>query len=166
MKLNANNTIIGRTTAMSQPHWIKYNIFVYKKGATGASADAAKGDDGHVTSTKKLSDKAPDLLGLKVKKSKVVEKAEYFKIFRYEKGITLISLEQAKDTAAELEAKAAQLSAASEQLAGQIAAVEAAGADEQTLAQLRAQKEQVDAGLARAQEGLVQAQAAQQESGK
>ncbi len=72
-------------------------------------------------------------------------------------------LEQAKDTAAELEAKAAQLSAASEQLAGQIAAVEAAGADEQTLAQLRAQKEQVDAGLARAQEGLVQAQAAQQE---
>ncbi|WP_027869345.1 hypothetical protein [Eubacterium sp. AB3007] len=99
IKLNANNTIIGRTTAMSQPHWIKYNIFVYKKGATGASADAAKGDDGHLTSTKKLSDKAPDLLGLKVKKGKVVEKAEYFKIFRYEKGITLISLDQAKDTA-------------------------------------------------------------------
>jgi hypothetical protein len=72
---------------------------VYKKGATGASADAAKGDDGHVTSTRKLSDKAPDLLGPKVKKGKVVEKAENFKIFRYEKGITLISLDQAKDTA-------------------------------------------------------------------
>jgi putative ABC transport system permease protein len=72
-------------------------------------------------------------------------------------------LDQARVTAAELEGQVAQLGAASEQLAAQIAAAEAAGADEETLAQLRAQKDQVDAGLAQAQEGLGQAQAAQQE---
>lgn len=99
VKLNANNTIIGRTTAMSQPHWVKYTIFVYKAGATGKLGKTAKGDDGHLTSTKKLSDKAPDLMGLKFEGKTKVKYSKLFKIFRYEQGITLISIDQTKGTA-------------------------------------------------------------------
>lgn len=100
VKLNANNTIIGRTTAMSQPHWIKYNIFIYKAGANAGRKGAA-GTDGHVTNTKKLTDKAPDLLGLKVEKVDKIEHAKLFRIYHYEKGITLISIDQSSGTALE-----------------------------------------------------------------
>lgn len=101
VKLNANNTIIGRTTAMSQPHWIKYNIYIYKKGADGGKngKTAEDGDDGHTTQTKKLSSKAPDLMGLEFDKEIKVEHAKYFKIYKYEQGITLIEVDQASDTA-------------------------------------------------------------------
>lgn len=100
VKMNANNTIIGRTTAMSQPHWIQYTIFIYKKGASaGKNGSSADGDDGHVTTTKKLSSKAPDLMGLEFKEEVKVENAKYFKIYKYEQGITLIEIDQASDTA-------------------------------------------------------------------
>jgi len=101
VKLNANNTIIGRTTAMSQPHWVKYRIFIYKKGADAKSGskDSAEGDDGHLTSTKKLSEKAPDLLGLEFKEAVEVKYAKYFKIFKYEQGIILISVDETSKTA-------------------------------------------------------------------
>lgn len=101
VKLNANNTIIGRTTAMSQPHWVKYRIFIYKKGAGAgkSNSNSEAGDDGHVTTTKKLSSKAPDLMGLEFKEEVKVENAEYFKIYKYEQGITLIEVDQASDTA-------------------------------------------------------------------
>ena len=108
VKLNANNTIIGRTTAMSQPHWIKYTIFIYKKGATDGGKtgkSAEKGDDDHVTNTKKLSSEAPDLMGLEFKEEVKVENAKYFKIYRYEQGITLIEIDQAQDTALYTEEK-------------------------------------------------------------
>ncbi|MBQ9015927.1 MAG: hypothetical protein IJ109_07360 [Firmicutes bacterium] len=113
VKLNANNTIIGRTTAMSQPHWVKYNIFIYKAGA-GAGRKAAAGTDGHVTNTKKLTDKAPDLLGLKVKGTENVKYAKYFKIFRYENDITLVSIDQGTDTALEKKETAGKDAAASD----------------------------------------------------
>lgn len=101
VKLNANNTIIGRTTAMSQPHWVKYNIYIYKRGAgtSKSGKTTAEGDDGHVTHTKKLSSKAPDLMGLEFKEEVEVEHAKYFKIYKYEQGITLIEVDQASDTA-------------------------------------------------------------------
>ncbi|MBR3147196.1 MAG: hypothetical protein IKF54_03520 [Eubacterium sp.] len=104
VKLNANNTIIGRTTAMSQPHWVKYSIFIYKKGAGAGAGKSGKtaseeGDDGHMTSTKKLSSKAPDLMGLEFKEEVEVKYAKYFKIYKYEQDITLIEVDQASDTA-------------------------------------------------------------------
>ncbi len=100
VKLNANNTIIGRTTAMSQPHWIKYTIFIYKAGATaGKGSGSGAGTDGHVTNTKELTKEAPDLLGLKAEGAVDVKYATKFKIFKYEKGITLIALDQASGTA-------------------------------------------------------------------
>ena len=100
VKLNANNTIIGRTTAMSQPHWVRYTIYIYKKGAgAGKNSNTEEGDDGHVTHTKKLSKKAPDLMGLEFKEEIKVENAELFKIYKYEKDIILIEVDQATDTA-------------------------------------------------------------------
>ena len=102
VKLNANNTIIGRTTAMSQPHWVKYSIFIYKKGAgagKNGKTSSDEGDDGHLTSTKKLSSEAPDLMGLEFKEEVEVKYAKYFKIYKYEQDITLIEVDQARDTA-------------------------------------------------------------------
>ena len=93
VKLNANNTIIGRTTAMSQPHWIRYTIFIYKKGA-GAGKDTGKSAD-----TKKLSSEAPELLGLEFKEEIEVKHAKYFRIYKYEQDIILIQIDQATDTA-------------------------------------------------------------------
>ena len=104
VKLNANNTIIGRTTAMSQPHWVRYSIFVYKAGATAGTKAGAAGTDGHVTNTRKLSDKAPDLLGLKQKGAAKVKNAKYFRIFYYENDITLVSIDQGTGTALEKKA--------------------------------------------------------------
>ena len=95
VKLNANNHIVGRTTAMSQPHWVGYSIFIYKKGA-----GAGKGSgNGEVTSTKKLTNKAPELMGLEFKEEIKVKYAKYFKIYKYEKDVILIEVDQAKDTA-------------------------------------------------------------------
>ena len=100
VKLNANNTIVGRTTAMSQPHWVRYSIFIYKKGADAGKKGSTteEGDDGHLTSTKKLSTSAPDLMGLEFVEEVEVKYAKYFKIYKYEQGITLIEVDQASDT--------------------------------------------------------------------
>jgi len=97
VKLNANNTIIGRTTAMSQPHWIEYKIFIYKAGAT-AGKDGKDGD-GELIDKNKLSDKAPELIGLESEGKVEIEHAKLFKIFKYEQGITLIEIDQSSDTA-------------------------------------------------------------------
>ena len=95
IKLNANNTIIGRTTAMSQPHWIEYKIFVYIAGATGGK----DGKDGKLVDSNKLPDKAPELIGLECVGKTEIEHAKLFKIFNYEQGITLIAIDQSSDTA-------------------------------------------------------------------
>ncbi len=95
IKLNANNTIIGRTTAMSQPHWIEYKVFVYIAGATGGK----DGKDGKLVDSNKLTDKAPELIGLKSVGKTDIEHAKLFRIFKYEQGITLIAIDQSSDTA-------------------------------------------------------------------
>ena len=97
VKLNANNTIIGRTTAMSQPHWVQYKIYIGKAGATGKDGKGAEG--GKLVSTKKLSDKAPELIGLESKGAVKVDHAKLFRIFQYEQGITLICVDQYSGTA-------------------------------------------------------------------
>ena len=97
IKLNANNTIIGRTTAMSQSHWIQYKLFVYIPGAT--SGKDGKDGEGGLVDTNKLSDKAPELIGLENTGTVKIEHAKLFRIFTYEQGITLISVDQNSDTA-------------------------------------------------------------------
>ena len=105
VKLNANNTIIGRTTAMSQPHWIKYTIYIYKAGATDGDKGGSGGTGGTPASTEKLTDKAPDLMGMKSEGAVEVKNAKYFKIFKYEQDIVLVSIDQSAGTALEKEKK-------------------------------------------------------------
>ncbi|MGI6211193.1 MAG: hypothetical protein ACOYJJ_01285 [Anaerovoracaceae bacterium] len=89
VQLNANNTIIARTTAMSQPHWISYTIYISLSGS-GAQSQASKS---------KLSNKAPKVSGLKLKSTTKTKHAKYFKIYNYEKGIKILSVDVTKNTA-------------------------------------------------------------------
>jgi hypothetical protein len=93
VRLNANNTIIGRTTAMSQAHWIEYTIYPYVAGAAaGKSGGSAK------VSADKITKKAPAITGLKYISAEKIKNAKYFKIFNYEKGIKLIEINVTEGT--------------------------------------------------------------------
>lgn len=93
--LNKNNQIIGMTTAMSVAHEITYTIFVYL-------AEAAKADGLNIGSTivsnEKLDEEAPDILGLEYESETETEYAEYFKIYHYKDGITLLEIDLTKNT--------------------------------------------------------------------
>jgi len=95
VKLNANNTIIGRTTAMSQPHWVKYSIYICLNKALpsgGSSSGRAK------LKTDSLAASAPAIMGLEYKSTVKVSKAKYFRIFNYKHGIKLIQVDVSKNT--------------------------------------------------------------------
>ena len=101
VKLNANNTIIGRTTAMSQPHWVKYNIYI-GKAETKAEAEKAKEAKKEAAEAKvEMSEKAPTITGLKSEEEDETEVkyAKYFKIFNYEDGVKLLSIDITDKTA-------------------------------------------------------------------
>ena len=72
IQLNANNTIIGMTTAMSQAHEVTYTIYVYIEAA---GAGALSG-------------------GEEIK----LEHAELLKMFRYDNGCVLVEIDRTKDT--------------------------------------------------------------------
>ena len=97
--LNANNTIIGMTTAMSTAHEITYNIFIYL--AAAAKADGTGGAGMLLGDSKTLDEEAPDILGLEYKGEVELEHAKYFKIYKYEQGITLLEIDMTSDTANE-----------------------------------------------------------------
>ena len=103
VKLNANNTIIGRTTAMSQPHWIRYTIYVKKavsaRAAKKARAEAKKAAKDAQKSKLSLSKSAPKITGLKYKSTVKNKYAKYFRIFRYNHGVSLLSIDISKNTA-------------------------------------------------------------------
>lgn len=89
VKLNSNNTIIGRTTAMSSAHWIDYTIFI--------SMDTSASKTGKTTASKKpssnkLTNKAPELTGLKYKSAVKIKYSKFLRIFNYEKGIKMIQI--------------------------------------------------------------------------
>lgn len=91
VKLNANNTIIARTTAMSQTHWVQYSIYISLGGAADESMAQAETD--------KLSTKAPEIMGLEHESTVKIENAEYFRLFKYNDGIVLLQVDVTKDTA-------------------------------------------------------------------
>lgn len=95
VQLNQNNTIIGCTTRMSAAHEIIYSIFVYIEGASGgdASEQAAAGK----LSATELSKEAPKIAGLTFAEETKAEEAEYYKIFKYEGGITCIEIDLGVD---------------------------------------------------------------------
>ena len=72
IQLNANNTIIGMTTAMSQAHEVTYTIYVYIEAA---GAGALSG-------------------GEEIK----LEHAKLLKMFRYDNGCVLVEINRTKDT--------------------------------------------------------------------
>ncbi|MBO7730435.1 MAG: hypothetical protein J6S31_06225, partial [Lachnospiraceae bacterium] len=72
IQLNANNTIIGMTTAMSQAHEVTYTIYVYIEAA-GAGAFSG---------------------GEEIK----LEHAKLLKMFRYDNGCVLVEIDRTKDT--------------------------------------------------------------------
>lgn len=93
VKLNANNTIIGMTTAMSAAHEVTYSIYIYIAGADKkASGTETKVDKD------KLSEEAPELIGLTYEEEEKIENAEYFRIYHYEQGITLIEVDMTSET--------------------------------------------------------------------
>ena len=79
VKLNANNRIIGMTTAMSVDHEVEYTIYVYIKAADEAAQAAEEAG-------------APEIAGLTYESADEIESAALFAIYRYEGGFTLIDV--------------------------------------------------------------------------
>lgn len=102
--LNQNNTIIGMTTKMSADHEIQYSIYIYLAAAAKADGSGNSTDSDVVigmgeSNNQKLDDKAPQILGLTYDSETKVEYAEYFRIYHYEDGITLLEIDMTSDTA-------------------------------------------------------------------
>ena len=104
VRLNANNSIIAMTTAMSQPHEVGYSIYVgleaarkadaEKAGKTDSQSLSAKAGDG--ASIEKKAD-APSVSGLTYEGSRVNKEAKLFRLHYFQNNICLleISLERA-----------------------------------------------------------------------
>lgn len=76
---------------MSAAHEITYSIFVYIEGAvSGASSGGSAGSE---LSATELSKEAPEIAGLTFTEETKAEEAEYYKIFKYEGGITCIEID-------------------------------------------------------------------------
>ena len=95
VELNKNNTIIGMTTKMSTAHEISYSIFIYLSAAAKADGTTVSGETNLSANT--LDEKAPEIMGLSYQSETKVEHAEYFKIYHYDQGITLLEIDQRKD---------------------------------------------------------------------
>jgi len=102
VNLNANNTIIGRTTAMSQAHWVKYTIYIGLGEASEDGGEKSKEAKQEAAEAKmEISEEAPTIVGLETAEEK--EDAEhyskYFKIFNYENGVKMLSIDISDKTA-------------------------------------------------------------------
>ena len=100
VNLNANNTIVGRTTAMSQPHWVEYTIYIglAENEEQAEKAKEAKKDAAEAKT--KLMDKAPAIVGLEAKEDQPeIEYSKYFRIFEYENDVKMISIDISEKTA-------------------------------------------------------------------
>ncbi len=106
VQLNKNNTIIGMTTRMSTAHEISYNIFISlaaaKNGGSTTSSTGFVKADGTTstisTDNTKLDTSAPEIMGLEYKAETKLTYAEYFKMYHYDQGITLLEIDMTKDT--------------------------------------------------------------------
>lgn len=121
VNLNTNNTVVARTTAMSQPHWIEYTIYI--ELAEPDSEDARKnGEEASALSEKTtdLDNEAPEIIGLKAKGETEASYTDLVKVFSYEEGYYLIEVDAVRDTARDeleyqTEAALKELRAAKEQ---------------------------------------------------
>ena len=102
VELNKNNSIIGMTTKMSTAHEITYSILVYLSAADEAGDGSVSADGSssgrNFGSNEKLDEKAPDIIGLEYKSETKLDYAKYFKIYHYDKDVTLLEIDLTKDT--------------------------------------------------------------------
>lgn len=102
VELNKNNSIIGMTTKMSAAHEITYSILVYLSAADEAGDGSVSADGSssgrNFGSNEKLDEKAPDIIGLEYKSETKLDYAKYFKIYHYDKDVTLLEIDMTKDT--------------------------------------------------------------------
>ena len=102
--LNQNNRIIGMTTRMSAAHEIAYTIYVYLAAASGNGNAADSGTSvigAGQTAGQSLDETAPEIIGLEFESETELEYAEYFKIYHYSQGVTLLEIDLTGDTARE-----------------------------------------------------------------
>ena len=100
--LNQNNKILGMTDKMSVAHEIEYTLFVYLAAAGNGTTL------GGANANKKLDEKAPEIMGLQYQSETQLDYAEYFKIYHYDQGITLLEIDMTKGTANDPEKLAAE----------------------------------------------------------
>lgn len=95
VELNANNKVVGRTTAMSVPHWIEYTIFIAMD-----EPGKEKEDKQDVSENKtEMDEEAPEILGLEAKDETEIVYSDLIRIFNYEDGYYLIEIDAVQDTA-------------------------------------------------------------------
>ena len=100
VNLNTNNTIVARTTAMSSPHWIEYTIYIGLAENEEQAEKAKEAKKDAAEAKMKISDEAPSVIGLEAKETKSsVEYSKYFKIFEYEHGVKMLSIDISDKTA-------------------------------------------------------------------
>ena len=126
--LNQNMKIIGMTDKMSVAHEIEYNIYIYLAAAAGGSGDSENAGTTSTKNSSTLDEKAPGIMGLTYQSETKLEYAQYFKIYHYDKGITLLEVDMTKDTARDSEkSKSSKKTTKSENTTGKQAAVEEEG---------------------------------------
>lgn len=102
VRLNRNNTVTGCTTKMSSAHEIAYSIFIYIGEADGGASKRTDGDTPALSNTgewsgTELSKEAPQIANLAFERETAAEHAEFFRIFHYEGGLTLIETDSGTD---------------------------------------------------------------------
>ena len=99
VKLNANNTIVARTTAMSQPHWISYTIYI-------ALAEPGKeiGENGLAGNATAMDTEPPEIIGMTAVGKMETPYSDLVSIFEYEEGYYLIEVDAIRDTARDTDA--------------------------------------------------------------
>lgn len=98
VQLNANNTVIGMTTAMSAAHEITYNIYIYLAAADKSATEGNKNQN---------SEEAPQIVGLNYQSETKLDNAKLLHIYNYDEGITLLEIDMATDMKWEQETDAA-----------------------------------------------------------
>lgn len=125
--LNQNMKIIGMTDKMSVAHEIEYHIYV-SLVAANSSGNTEKSNAKTTKNSKTLDEKAPEIMGLEYESETKLSYARYFKIYHYDKGITLLEVDLTKDTLRDSEtSKSSKKTTQSEKTADKLTAVEEDG---------------------------------------
>ncbi|MGI6052722.1 MAG: hypothetical protein ACOYA9_09620 [Bilifractor sp.] len=91
---NENTEIEAMTTAMSEPHWISYTIYVGVDDSTADSGETVSVSD----NTETFDEEAPEVTGLNAGKEVKTKYSDLLKIFSYGDGIYLIEVDMVSGT--------------------------------------------------------------------